>query len=41
VRFTSRGLPADLNNTEEVIPLVNRAGRKEIRMNRLGRLWSQ
>jgi type IV fimbrial biogenesis protein FimT len=41
VRFTSRGLPADLLNAEEVIPLVNRAGRRDIRLNRLGRLWIQ
>jgi type IV fimbrial biogenesis protein FimT len=41
VRFTSRGLPADLLNSEEVIPLVNRAGRRDIRLNRLGRLWIQ
>ena len=41
VRFTSRGLPADLVNAEELIPLVNRAGRRDIRLNRLGRLWIQ
>jgi type IV fimbrial biogenesis protein FimT len=41
VRFTSRGLPADLLNAEESIPLVNRAGRRDIRLNRLGRLWIQ
>ena len=41
VRFTSRGLPADLLNAEELIPLVNRAGRRDIRLNRLGRLWIQ
>ena len=40
VRFTSRGLPADLLNAE-LIPLVNRSGRKDIRVNRLGRLWVQ
>ena len=40
VRFTSRGLPADLLNAE-LIPLVNRAGRRDIRLNRLGRLWIQ
>jgi prepilin-type N-terminal cleavage/methylation domain-containing protein len=40
VRFTSRGLPADLLNAE-LIPLVNRAGRKDIGLNRLGRLWIQ
>jgi type IV fimbrial biogenesis protein FimT len=41
VRFTSRGLPADLLNAEELIPLVNRAGRRDIRLNRLGRVWIQ
>jgi type IV fimbrial biogenesis protein FimT len=41
VRFTSRGLPADLLNAEESIPLVNRAGLRDIRLNRLGRLWIQ
>jgi prepilin-type N-terminal cleavage/methylation domain-containing protein len=41
VRFTSRGLPADLLNAEESIPLVNRTGRRDIRLNRLGRLWIQ
>ena len=41
VRFTSRGLPADLVNAEELIPLVNSAGRKDIRLNRLSRLWTQ
>jgi len=41
VRFTSRGLPADLLNAEELIPLVNRAGRRDIWLNRLGRLWVQ
>jgi Tfp pilus assembly protein FimT len=45
VRFTSRGLPAadpaDLLNAEELIPLVNRAGRRDIHLNRLGRLWIQ
>jgi type IV fimbrial biogenesis protein FimT len=40
VRFTSRGLPADLINAES-IPLVNRAGRRDIGLNRLGRLWIQ
>jgi prepilin-type N-terminal cleavage/methylation domain-containing protein len=40
VRFTSRGLPDNLL-TSELIPLVNRAGRKDIWLNRLGRLWSQ
>jgi len=40
VRFTSRGLPADLLSAE-LIPLVNRSGRKDIRVNRLGRLWVQ
>jgi len=40
VRFTSRGLPADLLNAE-LIPLVNRAGRRDIQLNRLGRLWIQ
>jgi len=40
VRFTSRGLPADLLNAE-LIPLVNAAGRRDIRLNRLGRLWVQ
>jgi len=40
VRFTSRGLPADLLNAE-LIPLVNSAGRKDIRLNRLSRLWTQ
>jgi prepilin-type N-terminal cleavage/methylation domain-containing protein len=38
VRFTSRGLPAELLNAE-LIPLVNRAGRRDIRLNRLGRVW--
>jgi hypothetical protein len=38
VRFTSRGLPTDLLNAE-LIPLVNRAGRRDIRVNRLGRVW--
>jgi prepilin-type N-terminal cleavage/methylation domain-containing protein len=42
VRFTSRGLPADpLNANPELIPLVNRAGRRDIWLNRLGRLWIQ
>jgi prepilin-type N-terminal cleavage/methylation domain-containing protein len=42
IRFTSRGLPADpLNANPELIPLVNRAGRKDIGLNRLGRLWIQ
>jgi len=42
VRFTSRGLPADpLNANPELIPLVNRAGRRDIWLNRLGRLWVQ
>jgi type IV fimbrial biogenesis protein FimT len=40
VRFTSRGLPADMLNAE-LIPLVNPAGRRDIRLNRLGRLWTQ
>lgn len=40
VRFTSRGLPADLLNAE-LIPLANRAGRRDIGLNRLGRLWIQ
>jgi prepilin-type N-terminal cleavage/methylation domain-containing protein len=40
VRFTSRGLPADLLNAV-LIPLVNRAGRRDIWLNRLGRLWVQ
>jgi hypothetical protein len=42
VRFSSRGLPADpLNANPELIPLTNRAGRRDIGMNRLGRLWIQ
>jgi prepilin-type N-terminal cleavage/methylation domain-containing protein len=42
IRFTGRGLPADpLNANPELIPLVNRAGRKDIGLNRLGRLWIQ
>jgi type IV fimbrial biogenesis protein FimT len=42
VRFTSRGLPADpLNANPELIPLVNRTGRRDIGLNRLGRLWIQ
>jgi Tfp pilus assembly protein FimT len=42
VRFSSRGLPADaLNANPELIPLVNVVGRRDIRMNRLGRLWIQ
>ena len=40
VRFTSRGLPDGLLNAE-LIPLVNPAGRRDIRLNRLGRLWIQ
>jgi hypothetical protein len=40
VRFTSRGLPADLLNAV-LVPLVNPAGRREIGLNRLGRLWIQ
>jgi prepilin-type N-terminal cleavage/methylation domain-containing protein len=40
VRFTSRGLPDNLLNSE-LIPLINRAGRKDIWLNRLGRVWSQ
>ena len=40
VRFTSRGLPADLLNAVS-IPLVNPTGRRDIGLNRLGRLWVQ
>ena len=40
VRFTSRGLPADLLNAVS-IPLVNPTGRRDIGLNRLGRLWIQ
>ena len=40
VRFTSRGLPADLLNAV-LVPLVNPAGRRDIGLNRLGRLWIQ
>jgi Tfp pilus assembly protein FimT len=40
VRFTSRGLPDNVLNSE-LIPLVNRAGHKDIWLNRLGRVWSQ
>ncbi|MBI5580889.1 MAG: prepilin-type N-terminal cleavage/methylation domain-containing protein [Deltaproteobacteria bacterium] len=42
VRFSSRGLPADpLNANPELIPLVNQTGRRDIGLNRLGRLWVQ
>ena len=42
IRFTSRGLPADpLNANPELIPLVNQTGRRDIGLNRLGRLWIQ
>ncbi len=40
VRFTGRGLPADLA-TEALIPVENPAGRRDIRLNRLGRVWIQ
>jgi prepilin-type N-terminal cleavage/methylation domain-containing protein len=40
VRFTSRGLPVDLLNAV-LIPIVNPAGRRDIGLNRLGRLWIQ
>jgi Tfp pilus assembly protein FimT len=40
VRFTSRGLPADPFNAV-LIPIVNSAGRRDIGLNRLGRLWVQ
>jgi hypothetical protein len=33
-------LPDNLLNSE-LIPLINRAGRKDIWLNRLGRVWSQ
>jgi Tfp pilus assembly protein FimT len=40
VRFTGRGLPADLA-AAALIPVANKTGRKEIRLNRLGRVWTQ
>ncbi len=40
VRFSGRGLPADLA-AAVLIPVANKAGRKDVRLNRLGRVWIQ
>lgn len=40
VRFTGRGLPADLS-TAALIPVANKTGRRDVRLNRLGRVWIQ
>jgi hypothetical protein len=37
VRFNGRGLPPDLAATE-IIALVNHTGRKQIALNRLGKM---
>lgn len=40
LRFTGRGLPADLASAA-LIPVANKAGRRDVRINRLGRVWIQ
>jgi prepilin-type N-terminal cleavage/methylation domain-containing protein len=40
VRFNSRGMPLD-NAATEIIPVVNRVGRKNLELNRLGMLKVQ
>ncbi|RPJ73141.1 MAG: prepilin-type N-terminal cleavage/methylation domain-containing protein [Desulfobacteraceae bacterium] len=40
VRFTGRGIPADLA-AEALIPVENTAGRRAVHLNRLGRVWIQ
>jgi type IV fimbrial biogenesis protein FimT len=40
LRFDSRGLAPDLVGVEASIPLANMTGRKDVRVNRLGRLRS-
>lgn len=40
VRFTGRGLPADLA-AAAFIPVANKSGRRDVRINRLGRVWIQ
>jgi Tfp pilus assembly protein FimT len=40
VRFTGRGLPEGLI-TVAVVPVENKTGRKDLRLNRLGRVWIQ